>query len=328
MDFLRSFYSVDAEFSDTPGGLPGTLRWFKAADGAKTFPADHAWGSLVWEDTNPGPPAGPGEQSRQRVWDKGDRPALKLGDSPDGPLEWFLDGVPLSAAGSPFIGSECDLMSLVNVRNLTASGTYVPTVGTKLIFVEAWGGGGGGGGSKGGGGLGAGAGGGGGAGGYCSKIIAPIASSYPFTIGAAGAGGQTGGNGQNGGQTTFDTLVAGGGNGGAGSVNQTTLANAAGGLGGTASGGDFNIRGQGGEYGWTQGDDGSGIAPYSVAIGGGGGSTMMGGGATPNAIAGGLTAQGRGSGGGGGAAPAASPGNISVNGTAGQAGLIRVWEFA
>ena len=135
MDFLRSFYSVDAEFSDTPGGLPGTLRWFKAADGAKTFPADHAWGSLVWEDTNPGPPAGPGEQSRQRVWDKGDRPALKLGDSPDGPLEWFLDGVPLSAAGSPFIGSECDLMSLVNVRNLTASGTYVPTVGTKLIFV-------------------------------------------------------------------------------------------------------------------------------------------------------------------------------------------------
>lgn len=140
--------------------------------------------------------------------------------------------------------------------------------------------------------------GGSGGGGYSEKYYAaPFASSYSYSIGAAGI--VTGA----GGTTTFDTIsITGSGPAGASS---------AGGAGGVASGGDFNSNGGAGGNGYNGGG-----SPYNAFGGGGAGGSRCGAG-----YAGGNATQSVGGAGGGtgGAAAGATPG---VAGTVSGAALV------
>jgi hypothetical protein len=183
------------------------------------------------------------------------------------------------------------------VRRLLTNGTYTPPAGVLYIEVEMLGGGGGGGGSAGY------SGGGGGAGGYL-KFIIENPATYTYTIGTGGTG-ATGGthtNGVNGGNTTFDSNIAGGGVGGGSYIS---------GIGGPGGTNTFvtgsllvNMQGNGGG-----GTLGSGAATIGVAGGAGfyGGlpNTSAGTGATgynapANSGSGAAGGSGGGSGGGGG----------------------------
>lgn len=187
---------------------------------------------------------------------------------------------------------------IVNRQVFTSNGTYTPTSGMMFCDIEVVGGGGGGGGSAA---SPTAAGGAGGGGGYARKIFtaATIGASQSVTVGAGGTGGIAGGAGPNdggtGGTTSVGALIsATGGAGGkqAGSFDGGS-AFALGGLGGTGSSGDFNTKGDPGDFG-----NGSG----SYYLAGKGGSSFFGGGAisqVSNVDANGFNAVSYGGGGGG-----------------------------
>lgn len=200
---------------------------------------------------------------------------------------------------------------LLNVRTLTASGTYTPTTGTKAIKVTLTGGGGGGGGCQAAATDATFSGAGGGAGGTVIAWITSPASSYSVTIGAGGAGGVGANAGSAGGNSVFGALTAGGGGGG----SKSGVTNTPGGLGGTASGGLINIRGGDGSDGQT--------GTYFVT--GNGGASFWGGGGRSGA-SGGIVAKAAGSGGGG--AYDVTFSGTSYTGGAGAAGIVMIEEYS
>ena len=122
--------------------------------------------------------------------------------------------------------------SRIDVLSTVGSGTWVVPNGVYRIKVTAIGGGGGGGGS----GTDNRGGTGGGGGGTSMNIIDTFpGTSYPYTVGAGGAGATAGNNdGSNGSASSFNTTIIGGGGGGGRSANQDFLI---GGLPGQPSGG-------------------------------------------------------------------------------------------
>ena len=76
---------------------------------------------------------------------------------------------------------------LINVQSFTASGTYIPTKGTRSIIVEVLGGGGGGGGASSNSTTTVGLGGGGGGGGYAKSYLTDVPTSQAVTVGIGGA---------------------------------------------------------------------------------------------------------------------------------------------
>ena len=213
---------------------------------------------------------------------------------------------------------------LINVRVLTSGTSFVPTNGTRALYIECIAGGGQGGGaatsvSQ------CSVGTGGGGGGYSASILTGASVKNPTTY-AVGAGGSTGGAGaagQAGGNTTWDTsvIVANGGAGGlvlaAGTTNVAIVppAVAAAGTGTLAIAGtlaDSGYRISGTVIGWS----GRG-APGPV--GGGGGNQVI----TTTTNGGAAPAGAYGAGGGG-----AATLSTAATGGAGQAGVIRAWEFA
>jgi hypothetical protein len=162
----------------------------------------------------------------------------------------------------------------INIRTITASGTYTPTPGTQFAIIECVGGGGGGGSAN----AAANefmAGGGGGGGGYSRKYAtaAQIGASQTVTVGIGGAG-DTGGGGGAGGATSVGTLcIANGGLGGGQAINGLIPAGGAGGPPGTGDVAAAGTPGQGGYYNVTLSVSGV----YMRA--GAGGSSALGGGA-------------------------------------------------
>jgi hypothetical protein len=201
----------------------------------------------------------------------------------------------------------------------SGSGTYTVPAGVKAIMVECVAAGGGGGGVTGAASS-VGAGGGGGSGSYAKKLILAPSATYAYAVGAAGtAGANTGGTGGTGGATTFGSslITCNGGVGGVGQTTGTTLVVVAGGAGGAVStGGDLNIPGGSGGFGYrasgTFGWSGSGA---SSQYGSGGGSVL----AAGAGVAGGVY----GSGGSGGLSTA----NTARAGGAGSSGLIIITEY-
>lgn len=210
---------------------------------------------------------------------------------------------------------------LLNVRVITATGTYTPTVGTQSVVVEVQGGGGGGGssGATGAGQLAAGAGGNGGS--YAKSRFTAAFSGVTVTVGAAGTGGTAGGNGGTGGTSSFGALVsAPGGAGGTGSPAVAPPAitppppNSA-----IASGGNmFNASSQTGSMGL--------MSSTSYALSGAGAGSVFGAGPSgTNSPAGGGVASNYGCGGAGGLTGASSGAN---SGGVGAQGVVIIWEFA
>ena len=183
-----------------------------------------------------------------------------------------------------------------------ASGTWNKPSDTVSIRIKtiAGGGGGGGGSSD----AAESCGSGGAAGGYAELYIATAASSYAYVVGAAGAAGSAGAGGGTGGATTIAGIANGEGNAGDGTESAT---NRDGGIGTSPTGGDLNVRGNGG---------GSG----NVKVVGLGGSSYLGGSyaAKPGSHG---TASLFGCGGPGG-------GTAGGNGGAGGAGYIEIREYS
>lgn len=133
---------------------------------------------------------------------------------------------------------------------------FTPNPLARKTFVRAKGGGAGGGGAPSTDGSHLSGGAGGGEGGYCEKWIAAasIGTNQLVTVGKGGVG-NSGANGDAGGNTTFGSILTatGGGAGGAGSSRTTTYSSRDGtpGAGGVPTGGDLNITGMCGDYGYT-----------------------------------------------------------------------------
>lgn len=205
--------------------------------------------------------------------------------------------------------------------------TYTKPANVTSILVEAVGGGGGGGGaaiSTGGGA----AGGGGAGGGYCRLWVAAAAATYTYTVGPGGAGGTAGNNnGTAGTSTTFvgtgANIAAAGGNPGIGSPISTSSAfQGAFGSPGASSGGNVNINGGNGNYGYTTNAAGTGFT-----VGGyGGGTYLSTGGVFNPAVATGT--DGNTNSGAGGSGGAATNNGTAFAGGAGATGIIIVWEFS
>ncbi len=215
---------------------------------------------------------------------------------------------------------------LLGVKVFTSSGIYTPTPGTASVIVELLGGGGAGGGIPTSPSYGAGAPGGGG-GGYGRKRITSGFSGVMVTIGTGGIG-LANNTGNNGGSSSFGSLLTctGGTGGGVGSIAGATNVLTAGvvGIGGTATSADISVAGgngavaligpafaQAGNGGCTE------YAPYTY-----GPSTVAGTGSVSNGTSG-LANRG----GGGSGAFGLNNGIVATGGNGGS-GLCIVWEYA
>jgi hypothetical protein len=198
-------------------------------------------------------------------------------------------------------------------RIFTASATYTPTPGTRLVKLTLTGGGGGGAGAKATATSQSFSGGGGGAG---ATVIAYFTltgvSTYAITVGAGGAGASNT-SATSGGITSFAGLYTAAGGQGAQFGSATS---AAGGAGGTASGGLININGG---YG-SDGQSGT-----FLLTGSGGNSYWGGGGRAANATAG-VTGMAYGSGGGG--VYDSGLTGTAFTGGAGKSGIAVIEEYA
>ncbi len=218
---------------------------------------------------------------------------------------------------------------LLTVRTLiTGSTSYVPSAGTRAIYVEMVGGGAQGGGcatssST----CSVGSGGGGGS--YAASFLTGAAVKNPTTyaVGAAGSAGAAGATGAVGSNSTWDTtvIIAVGGSGGLVLAAGTSVLEIAGGIGGLASTstGDSKVNGGNGHTGFR--------GSLTIGFGGDGGGSFFApgaGGSARAAVTGGAvgvtpTAGQYGVGGGGSATI-----TTQQAGGVGLAGAIRVWEFA
>jgi hypothetical protein len=208
---------------------------------------------------------------------------------------------------------------LINIRYITASGTYTPTAGTNGVDVELVGGGAAGGGAIGpsSGFVSAGAGGGGG--GWGRKRILTGFSGVSCTIGAGGTP-VLGAAGNNGGATSFGGLItATGGTGGTVGGPLSNATNSLNGLGpgGTCAGGDLNCVGDAGDAGFYA------ITPVS---GKGGGSPYGDGAPYVSFVSSGADAANFGSAGSGACLQSTFSGNAA--GGFGKQGLIIVREYS
>lgn len=208
------------------------------------------------------------------------------------------------------------------IRQFTATTTYVPTVGTRLVYGILIGGGGAGGGavSTATGNTAAGL--GGGAGGL-AEFILPVASlagqSINIGIGGSGVANSAGGNGGN---STFATVTATGGTqGGVGTNAQPPWLLGEPGNSATPSGGNIaNVAGASGGMSFS-------LVSTTVVSGRGGSSRYGTGGASRgNSRGNGLPGTGFGAGGGGGLEISAGAGGLA--GGNGTNGFCMLWELA
>lgn len=220
------------------------------------------------------------------------------------------------------------LSSFQYLTNAAQSTTYTATPGTKSAVIEVIGAGGGAGGGLGNSSRYA-AGGGGGGGGYCRKFLSQLSSTYAFSIGTGGQGGNgvqspaAGGNTWFGSANLFVGVGGSAGNSNAGGVGNNAVAGAS---GGTGTGGDLNLTGGTSEPGRVLVDS----ANSQCVVGGEGAASPIGG-----AISGsirtttGATAGSTGLAYGGGGSGGVQHTSATAGGGAGGAGgAIIVWEFA
>ena len=208
----------------------------------------------------------------------------------------------------------------LGTQRFIASGSYIPSVGTRFVRVTMSGGGAGGGGSLNCTGSQCSAGSGGGSGAYLVGILTAGFAGQAVTVGTGG-GGTAGGNGGNGGATTFAGLTAAGGGGGlVGSPQPVGFITSAGAGGGTPTGSGLLIARDGGDGGPGLVINGSNNVTQSghggsCPVGEGGGNTVSG-----------IGGAGRGYGAGGAGAGTQNSG-LGMAGGAGAGGLVLIEEY-
>jgi hypothetical protein len=95
MDYLRAGYTAPARWR-AAGDDTMSIRWYRAAPGARVYPLLHAFGSTVWDVPSDVANTGPGEVPLIRTW-AGSPPAVPAGLTSPTPAEYFAGGVPLDA---------------------------------------------------------------------------------------------------------------------------------------------------------------------------------------------------------------------------------------
>ncbi len=95
-----------------------TIRWFRCEPDAKTFPGEHAFGSLIWEGDHRQEWQGPGEVTRDREYRRLKGTGAK-GEHFAGEQDWFLTGVP-----APHWNDKEDCGILPYFGDLTSDGGY------------------------------------------------------------------------------------------------------------------------------------------------------------------------------------------------------------
>lgn len=221
---------------------------------------------------------------------------------------------------------------LLNVRTFTASGTYIPTAGTKKVRVRLVGGGGGGGGAAANttsGTFSFGYGGSSGCYGDSGMIDASSITTVAVTVGSAGTGGVGAGNGTSGGNSSFGSFITAqggpGGNGGASTTAGTAVYISNPANTGSCTGTNIMLSIPGGGFG---GLVLLGSITYTQIRGGEGGSSMMGfGGNGGNASVPARSGTGYGAGGAGASALFAQS-TAANNGGNGSAGVVVIEEYA
>lgn len=276
-----------------------------------------------------GPTAAPGG-----LWTEGDPiggvPATIVSDDYMNDLQENVMAVLTAAGVSPTKGRAADLLDSIKalttgkvlaIRQITSTGVYTPTPGTKTCYGFLIGAGAAGGGaqSTATGNTAAGI---GGSAGSMAEFFFPVAtlSGLLVTIGTGGLG-VANGAGNNGGQSTFGPLTAPGGNGGAVGVNSAApWLLGEGGNSTSPTGGNLaNIPGQSGGMAF-------GNSSTTVVSGrGGSGRYGTGGNSRGNVRGNGSPGIGYGAGGGGAVESSAGPGGLS--GGNGTNGLLMIWEL-
>lgn len=99
MDYLRAGYRAPARWLQT-GSDTVTIRWYRAAPGAKTYLAPHAFGSTVWDLPGDVAATGPGEVPNVRTFAPSP-PIAPPGQSTPTPATYFAQGVPNALATTP-----------------------------------------------------------------------------------------------------------------------------------------------------------------------------------------------------------------------------------
>lgn len=198
----------------------------------------------------------------------------------------------------------CGPGRLLNMQIFTSSGTYTPSLGTGSVLVEVQGAGGAGSGVPATSGSQTAIGSGGGSGAYAMKRLFSGFAGVTVTVGAGGSS-PVSGTGNNGGASSFGGLVSAlGGAGGVFGISSASTYVAAPGAGG-ASGisGDLNLPGTPGGFGLTA--NSVGVVPAQAL------SPRFGAGA-----------------GAGGQGASSAFGEAAKAGTAGNNGIVIVWEYA
>lgn len=213
---------------------------------------------------------------------------------------------------------------LLNVQTFNTTGTYTPTPGTKMIYVEVVGAGGAG---AGGGGTSAttlSGGSGGGGGGYASSLLTTVPSSANVLVGVGGVGVANYGSGAPGGSSAFNnTITATGGTGGSGPsssvANSSVATQSGGGDGGIGSGGNL-VNAKGGTGGR------SFFTSVNSSLSGDGGASIFSFG--PRAVGGTSGPGENGLYGAGGSAALSQGGSAVQKGGNGGNGIVIIWEYS
>jgi hypothetical protein len=130
VELLHSGYSLPCKpFSDSDDTV--TLRWFKARKGAKRFPFITAFGSHVWQGSDP-PTPGPGEVDGPQQWVE---TLLSPYDGQHfhGNPQWFRFGLPVAELLVPPAEPECPTPCL---QEDTSGYAIWPEQGQECIEVD------------------------------------------------------------------------------------------------------------------------------------------------------------------------------------------------
>lgn len=99
MDVLRSAHTSTARVG-SDNGRTAEIQWYKCAEGAKVFPAFHAFGNPVWEPHPDEWIRGPGVVTPLLRWAAKDIDAPP-GQDYHGQLSWYQEGIPQAVLDDP-----------------------------------------------------------------------------------------------------------------------------------------------------------------------------------------------------------------------------------
>jgi len=132
MSWVRSCYTTKARWINGQGLGPAMI-WYFTAPGAQVFPDHHTFGSADWQDHNTLSALGEGTRiETPHPWRNGNPPFHAAGLAPDGPVDWFQNGIP-AYQSIPRLGNGMPVACFPGIPGLLGGGSSLrlsgPSVG-------------------------------------------------------------------------------------------------------------------------------------------------------------------------------------------------------